>query len=451
MSLSPLTFTGVSTYSTDFQTIMNRASAIAALPIKALQNQQTDLLQQKLLVSNLSTAVADLASALENIGTVSASKSLAASSSNTAKVTATNVSADNAAVYTISEISSISQAASETSVLGYADSGAVSATGLVQLKVGSNTYNLDITSRNTLAGLRDAINEQNAGVNATVFTTGTGATPNYLSVTASLAGATTLTLTDDPGGAAVELLTATNQGADTDFKLNGVAVKKQTNFINDVVPGVTFNILGTTSGVETVSVTLTSDKSRLSSALSSFVSAYNTLRTQVSDQVGEAAGLLSGDYLVREVQSRLRTLTNTYETSGTVHSLADLGITFESTGEAKFDSSVVTNFSTTQLEDAFGFLGTTTTGFAGLAADFEDISASVTGLAQIQLDNYETENQRLTDQIAVMTARATEAQKTLQAQLQSADALLASLQSQQSILTATIQSLNYSLYGKNEE
>ncbi|MBI3679636.1 MAG: hypothetical protein HY235_04505, partial [Acidobacteria bacterium] len=52
MSLSPLTFTGVSTFSQDFQTILDRASRIASLPIQALQNQQKDLIQQKLLLSN---------------------------------------------------------------------------------------------------------------------------------------------------------------------------------------------------------------------------------------------------------------------------------------------------------------------------------------------------------------------------------------------------------------
>ncbi len=452
MSLSPLTFTGVSTYSEDFQTILNRASSIAALPIKSLQNQQTDLLQRKVLVTNLSSSVDSLASSLRNLGTVSASKSLMASSSDTSKVTATNVSADNAAVYTISDITSISKAAAETTVSGYATGNPpVSSTGLVDLIVGSTTYHLDITSNNTLAGLRDAINAEHAGVSATVLTTGTGATPNYLSVTANAAGATTLRLVDDPSGTPVELLTSTNQGADTAFKLNGVSVVKQSNYVNDVVPGVTFSILGTTSGAETVSVSLSTNKTNLSSALSSFVSAYNALRTQVNDQVGESAGLLSGDYLVHEIQDRLRTLTGEYVASGTVHSLSDLGITFESTGEAKFDSGVISGLSSTQLSDAFSFLGTTTTGFAGNLSQFTDISDSVTGLAKIQLDNYETENKRLGDQITVLTERALVAQKILQTQLQTADSLLASLQSQQSMLTATIQSLNYSTYGKTNQ
>jgi hypothetical protein len=44
VAISPLTFTGVSSFSNDFQTILNRAVAIAQLPITALQNHQSDLL-----------------------------------------------------------------------------------------------------------------------------------------------------------------------------------------------------------------------------------------------------------------------------------------------------------------------------------------------------------------------------------------------------------------------
>ena len=294
MSISPLTFTGVSSFSEDFQTILNRATQIAGLPITALQNQQKDLLQQKLLVSNLSGSVASLASSVTALGTLGEQKALAASSSNTAKVTATNVSSSAPAVYSLTEITSVAKAAAETSASGYANSTstAVSSTGTVKLTVGSNNYTIDLTGKNNLTGLRDAINNLGAGVTASVLTTGTGADPYYLSITANSTGATTLELRDDPTGANTNLLTANNQGANTEFKLNGVAVSKKTTFINDVVPGVTFNILGTTEASESVAVTVASDRSKLSTALQSFVANYNAAREQVNAQIGSGAGLL---------------------------------------------------------------------------------------------------------------------------------------------------------------
>jgi flagellar hook-associated protein 2 len=453
MSLSPLTFTGVSTFSQDFQTILSRATQIASLPIQALQNQQKDLLQQKLLVTNLSTTVASLATSVSNLGGIGANKALLASSSNTSKVTASNVSSPSSAVYTISNVTSVAKAAAETSVSGYADSTleAVSATGTVKLTVGSNEYTLDLTGRNNLVGLRDAINALGIGVTASVLTTGTGPTPNYLSVTANTTGAKTLALTDDPGGADTSLLTTNNQGANTEFDLNGVHISKTTSFINDVVPGVTFNILDTTSGSETVTVTLSTDRSKLASALQDFIGNFNTVSDQVNAQVGASAGLLSGDFLVREVQNRLRSLTSYFGGSGSIGNLGDLGIEFNNSGVAEFNSGAFDALTDTQINDAFSFLGSTSSGFGGLASSLTSISDSVTGLAKIQLDKYAESDTRISSQVSALTARVSLMQNTLTAKLQAADALLAGLQSQQTLLDASIQSLNFSLYGDQKK
>jgi len=57
MGITPLTFTGVSPFSSDFQTILARAVSISSLPIKILQNKQTDILQEKQLSVSLSSSV----------------------------------------------------------------------------------------------------------------------------------------------------------------------------------------------------------------------------------------------------------------------------------------------------------------------------------------------------------------------------------------------------------
>jgi flagellar hook-associated protein 2 len=361
MSLSPLTFTGVSAYSSDFQTIVDRATSIASLPIKQLQNQQADIVQQRLLVSNINTTVAALATSVSNLGTLAQQKGLAATSSNTAKVTAVNANSPSPAVYTLTDITSVAKSAAETSLSGYtnATTAPASSTGVVKLVVGTRQYTIDISSANNLTNLRNVINNLNAGVTASVLTTGTGATPYYLSITANSTGAKALQLFDDPDGANTNLLTALNQGANTDFKLNGVTVSKSTTLINDVVPGVTFNVIGTTTGTEAVTVTLASDRSKLSSALSEFVNAYNSARDQVNAQIGKNAGLLSGDFLVREVQSRLRAVAS-YTGTGSIKGLADLGVEFGSDGVATFNKPTVDALTDSRLSEAFTFLGSST-------------------------------------------------------------------------------------------
>jgi len=117
MSLTPLSFSGISKFSEDFQSIIDRAVAIASLPVQQMQYEQADTLQRRVLVSGLSTAVGGLATSMKNLGTVGEQKALSASSSNTAKVTATNVSLASAATYTISEVTSVAATASETSLI----------------------------------------------------------------------------------------------------------------------------------------------------------------------------------------------------------------------------------------------------------------------------------------------------------------------------------------------
>jgi len=451
MSFSPLTFTGVSNFSEDFQAILDRAGKIAKLPIQSLQNQQADLIQQKLLLSNLSATVGSLATSVASLGTIGGQKALAASSSNTAKVIATNVGSPSAAVYNISDVTSVARAAAETSA-GFASASTTpaSTTGTVKLVVGTHQYTIDISSANDLTSLRNAINSLDAGVTASVLTTGTGANPYYLSITANTSGETTLQLIDDPAGAATNLLTANNQGADTVFKLNGIDVRKSTAIINDVVPGVTFQILGTTSGSESVAVTIASDSRQLSAALEDFVNNYNSVREQVNSQVGSNAGLLSGDFIVREIQSRLRTLTS-YTGDSSIGGLADLGIEFDSAGVASFNQTAFSSLSSTQINDAFDFLGSTTSGFGGLASTLTDISDSALGLAKIQLDKYDEGEKRITAQISELNLRAVVMQQSLSAKLQAADILLAGLQSQQSMLDASIKSLNAAIYGTSNQ
>lgn len=449
-SFSPLVFTGVSKFSEDFQTIIDRSVKIARLPATALENQQKDIVQQKVLVSNLSSTVDSLATAVKNLGTIASKKALGASSTDTDKVTATNVSAAAPARYAITDITSIARQAAETSVSGYTDSStsAVSSTGSLKLVVGSEEYNLNIASSNNLTTLRNAINSLGAGVTASVLTTGTGANPYYLSITADTPGATTLQLLDDPSGTNTNLLTAANQGANTEFKINGVAVSKPSTTINDVVPGVVFSIKDTTASGEEVAVTLASDRSQLATALDGFVRAYNDTLDQVTAQMGESAGLLSGDFLVREVRGQLQKLAGYTGSGGGIDTLAEMGISFDNNGKVSLDSDVLDNLSATELQEAFEYFGDTRSGFGGLSQGLTAISDPFSGLAQIQIQQYDDANARITDKLTDINNRVTDMQKSMASRLQVMDTLLASLTSQQNTLTASIDSLNYSLYGK---
>jgi flagellar hook-associated protein 2 len=452
MGTSPLTFTGISKYSDDFQTILSRAVSIAALPLKDLQNQQADVLQKEVAATNLQAAIGDLAGAFASLGKVGASKALGATSSDTSKVYVVSSNADAPATYTISDITSVAKVASETSVSGYADPAAspVSANGHLTLTVGSTHYSLTLPEgKNNLQGLRDAINASGAPISATILTTSTGATPNYLSVSANASGETALTLVDEDGSEQPpELLTALNQGSNATFKLNGVLVSKSSNSINDVVPGVSFNIAATAPG-ESVTISVASDRGRLSSALQGLVSKYNTAVKQVDSQIGPNAGLLSGDPLISQTSDIFRQFSS-FSGTKSIKSLADVGLQFSQTGELKFDQDTFNKLSDTQIGDALEFVSLGT-GLGGFQSKLEQISDPVSGLIQIAQDQYTKTDHRLTGQIADLLDRITAMQTRMSDQLHTADALLATLDSQQSVLSATLQSLSFTLYGKQQQ
>src|SRR5438552_2246789 len=225
MATTPATLNGISKYATDFQSILTRAVAIWRLPVTALLNSDADVLQKQTQLSTLGASVGDLGASLFALGTLAHSKALVATSSDSSTVSVQATGASAAASFTISNITSVASAASETSKSGYADASVtvVSSTGTLNLIVGATNYPIHlIPANNNLVALRDAINASGLGVTATVLTTGTGANPNYLSVTSNSTGAKTLQLIDDPTGINKNLLTSSNQGSDAVFQLNGV-------------------------------------------------------------------------------------------------------------------------------------------------------------------------------------------------------------------------------------
>lgn len=448
MSLSPLTFTGVSTYSNDLQTVLNRAVSIASLPLKKLQNDDANVLQKKTTLSGMTGPLTDLGNAVAALGSIASHSAVAASSSNPLKVSVVNTGANSSASYSITDITSVAQAASETSITGYADSTAtpVSANGAMRLIVGAKHFDFTLATNNLLT-LRDQINAQGAGVTASILTTGA---TNYLSLSANASGQQTLQLMDDPLGANTNIITANNQGANAIFKLNGISINRSSNTVNDIIGGLTFSILDKTSAGESINLTLATDRGQLSSAIQTFVRAYNAAAANVGQQVGPNAGLLSGDFLVREVQNDLRSL-GAYQASGAVSSLSDMGITFADTGQISFDSVKFNQLSDAQISGAFHFFGSASTGFGALASKFTQLTDPVTGLIQVQLNSYDSTDRRLQKSIADTTDRIALMQKTISAKLQLADALLAQLQSQQNAITASIQAANFATFGKQSQ
>ncbi len=446
MSFTPLAFTGVSQFSNDFQSIMERAVKIAQLPITALQNRTGDALQKKALLSSVSAGVSGLAASLEALGATADNQGLTATSSRPTVVSVVNAGATSAASYTINSVTSIAVAAAERSPAGYADSGAtqVGSTGDFRLVVGSEQFDFTLTN-NTLVGLRDKINTLGAGVTASILTTAGG---NFISVSANAPGAKALQLRDAPGGANTNLLTTDNQGSDLVFHLNGIEVRQSHNLVNSVVPGLSFTVLSETNTA--TQLTLASARAELASALSNFADSFNTVRGQLNSQIGSAAGLLSGNSLVTQLSGQLRQMASHRASSGSIRGLTEVGITFDSKGTMTFDSKVLDGLTSDQLSHAFTFLNNSATGLGKFAGGLRQFSDPISGLIKLEQQGLDRVDAALQKQISALTDRLTVMQRGMALKLQQADSLLASLESQQNVVKASLQGLNVVLYGKQQ-
>ncbi|MDO3382604.1 flagellar filament capping protein FliD [Gilvimarinus algae] len=201
------------------------------------------------------------------------------------------------------------------------------------------TITIDETN-NTLTGLRDAINQADIGVQASIVADG-GA---YKLLLTSPSGATNeleISVTEEagsPGLAAFSFdessqsMTQEQEGMDALVRVNGLLVARDSNHITDVIEGLEFDIFNSSS-TEVINLNISADKSTAEQAIRDFVEAYNTFfdeaqkLTGFNEESGEFGSLRNdslADNLVDQVRKFIGGAVPGLEDGFT--SLANLGI-----------------------------------------------------------------------------------------------------------------------------
>lgn len=450
MGISPLRFTGISQFSQDFRVIVDRTVQIASLPARALQNDQATILGKKSALAGLRPFIAALASNLRGLDELSANRSLSATSSNASKAAVAltgNGAGAMAGSFTISEISSLAQRTITTSNAGWpgAETGPVAGPGgVLELQAGGESFELVIAPEmDHPAGVRDAINASGAGVTATIVNANGQV---FLSVAASQTGANQIELRTTPGEPASNLLSVTQTGTDAIFKVNGQPVTSSENYVQGVIPGAGITLKGLTSGDESILVEITSSRAPVIAALNSLVDSFNSLNENLA-QAG--AGALRGESLVNAAFSQVRQLTGQFG-EGAIRNLAQIGISVDRQGVMSLDEAAFSALPASQLPEVFRFFNAGQQGIASLATNFEQLSDPIDGSFAAQIRSWDEADSRLQRQIDAIFERVDATQANLLVKLQAADALLARLEGQQTLLDATVKSLQFTTYGRQE-
>lgn len=238
-------------------------------------------------------------------------------------------------------------------------------------------------STDSISDILNRINQSGAGVTATY-----NAETNQFSLTNQSTGNVGISVQDVTGNflAATGLAGGTLQdGQNLLYTINdGPELQSQSDTISAASSGIS-GLSVTALNTGTFKVSVAADTSSIASAITSFVSQYNSLQSTIDSQIQPTTsasgavtpGLLQGDPVVYSINNTLRQMISAAVPglSGTMQQLANLGFTSNGTTDA------LTTTNTTTLDNALA------TNLAGVQALF---STPNTGLA-VQLNNYLTD------------------------------------------------------------
>jgi flagellar hook-associated protein 2 len=355
----------------------------------------------------LKSAMASFGDAASSLALISTFRAHSAETSNFSAVRADASSTASAGTYSI-DVTQLAKAHSLASAPGlFDDQGDAVGTGVLHFSFGTTVYDsgtdyatgddvytsftentelssFDIiisASNNSLTGLRDAINDKDAGVQASIVNDGSG----YRLLLTSESGVTQsmqITATDDDNdNADLSGLSAftfsdtathmeqTQAAQDANFTVNGLNATADSNTVTSVIEGVTLRLQKAEPDAPTT-ITIRRDDAGIKDAVSTFVDGYNdvidTLNSLTSyDPDSRAAGVLLGDFTVRTITGRLSREMLSLGSPNQVgfRVLAEIGITSSRTGTLSIDSAKLGDVLKNNFSDVIGLFaanGTTT-------------------------------------------------------------------------------------------
>ena len=293
----------------DVNGIVSQLMAIERQPLAALDNKEAKQQTRLTAFGSLKGALSTFQSSLSALSDPAKFTGVTA---NFADATLANVSAtSSAAVGSHSvEIQTLAQSHKLKSA-NFATTSTTLGSGTLTIQFGTysgGTFTLNpdkaaqsitISSDNSsLAGVRDTINQANAGVTASIVNDGSGNRLVIASNDTGLSNALKITTTDadtvntdnaglsqlvyDASTGGTTNLTQTVAASNATLVIDGISISKASNKITDAIEGVTFNLLKANAGT-TTSLNLTRDTASVQSTVSSFVKAFNDLNKTIVD------------------------------------------------------------------------------------------------------------------------------------------------------------------------
>lgn len=269
------------------------------------------------------------------------------------------------------------------------------------LTVGSSgmqkeAIDIQIDSKDSLKDIVGKINDtsKESGVSASIV-------DNRIILNSTTMGAKTLSVKGDLAetlgfdAATVEEQVESGKGQSAVFSVDGITVTRPSNNIDDVIEGVTFELLKVDKDSEFSTIKVSEDTEKTITNVKEFVSQYNSTMSFIGDQlkVGDPSadnnkvGPLAGDSALIKLQSQLRSLVsaNVENSSNGIRNVQDIGISVDRYGTATLDETKLKKVLTDNPAAAAKLFNNTTTTDSVIGEDGKEIKAGTetkTGVAQ---------------------------------------------------------------------
>jgi flagellar hook-associated protein 2 len=311
---------------------------------------------------------------------------------------------------------------------------------------------------NTLADIRDAINdaENNPGVSAVIVNGEDGAHLVLSSSQTGTASAITITTTGGDGGLnalvydptnGVTNMTEVQAPVDAEINVDGITVHSSSNSVTDAIEGVTINLVSASPG-ETARLSVDLDTDSAMTAITGFVSAYNSLQQTLNsmtsyDPTTKIAGPLLGDSMVLMFEDQLRRDVGdpVSGVSDAMNTLADIGITTNfDDGTLVVDEDVLGQ----ALKDNFDQVGQLFASQDGFGVRLQSMANSYLesdGLIEVRTDGLQTSIDGLADDQDALNAHLDAYEARLRDQFTALDQLVTELTSTSQFLAQQLAAL----------
>ncbi len=416
----PITATGLGS-GLDVNGIVNQLIGLEQQPLIALGRKEAVFQAKISAYGSIKSALSSFQAAVRGVSDISRFQVFKATSADTTLYTATASSAAAAGGYGIEvvrlakahKITTAGQASSTATIgagtattltfdFGTIGGGTLGVDGkytgasrtfdLNPLK-STKTVTIDSTN-NTLEGIRNAINNANIGVTATLLNDGSASTPYRLVLTPHDTGAANSLRVAVSGDATLQGLlaydsTATQNLAQTDaaqhaslnnaqLVVDGFTVSKASNTVTDVIAGVTLNLVKASATGVATTLTVARDSASVKGSVESFVKAYNDIQKTITGLTAYNAStkqgaVLQGDSSAVGVLNQIRgTLNSPIQfATGTLTLLSQAGISFQKDGTLSLDSTKLDTAITSNANDIaklFAAVGTSTDSLVSYAS-----------------------------------------------------------------------------------